>query len=299
MQQTDDPETPGVGGDRRDFIRSLAALVAAAGVGLELTDRGEASQAVPPTGPKAPKENLVGIQMGPHTMLDEGIDRSPRSHPGHGRDQHALHLQPRLRRRPAQTAALARDRSRRRRRMDQRTPQPAARLGQAARPVLQGHDAAASEGGLELRLRQTAICSPRSSSRPASAASRSTRASSRPGRAAIENFSKVVTVNVYGKPTQTGCWNHPEYIGFWRATVEDLFRSYDLDGFQWGAERAEPADQRDPERQRHERDLLLRVLPRPRQGGRHRRRARAQGLRGVPAATCRGCAPASRSRPTA
>jgi hypothetical protein len=45
---------------------------------------------------------------------------------------------------------------------------------------------------------------------------------------------------VYGKPTQTGCWNHPEYIAFWRATVEDLFRSYELDGFQWGAERASP-----------------------------------------------------------
>jgi hypothetical protein len=56
----------------------------------------------------------------------------------------------------------------------------------------------------------------------------------------IENFSKVVTVNVYGKPTTTGCWNHPEYKAFWNATVEDLFRSYDVDGFQWGAERASP-----------------------------------------------------------
>ena len=60
------------------------------------------------------------------------------------------------------------------------------------------------------------------------------------GPRSIENFSKVVTVNVYGKPTQTGCWNHPEYKAFWNATVEDLFRSYDLDGFQWGAERASP-----------------------------------------------------------
>jgi hypothetical protein len=54
------------------------------------------------------------------------------------------------------------------------------------------------------------------------------------------NFSKVATITVYGKPTGTGCWNHPEYIGFWRATVEDIFRSYDVDGFQWGAERASP-----------------------------------------------------------
>ena len=60
------------------------------------------------------------------------------------------------------------------------------------------------------------------------------------GPRGIVNFSKVATVNVDGRPTQTGCWNHPEYIGFWRATVEDLFRSYELDGFQWGAERASP-----------------------------------------------------------
>jgi len=30
------------------------------------------------------------------------------------------------------------------------------------------------------------------------------------------------------------------YIGFWADTMEDLFRSYDLDGIQWGAERAGP-----------------------------------------------------------
>jgi hypothetical protein len=36
------------------------------------------------------------------------------------------------------------------------------------------------------------------------------------------------------------CWNHPEYIAFWAGTMEDLFRSYDLDGVQWGAERMGP-----------------------------------------------------------
>jgi len=45
---------------------------------------------------------------------------------------------------------------------------------------------------------------------------------------------------VHGRPTQTACWNHPEYRAFWNATVTDLFRSYELDGFQWGAERASP-----------------------------------------------------------
>ena len=57
---------------------------------------------------------------------------------------------------------------------------------------------------------------------------------------AIQNFSKVVTRDVYGKPTRTACWNHPEYRAFWNGTVEDLFRTYRLDGFQWGAERMGP-----------------------------------------------------------
>lgn len=60
------------------------------------------------------------------------------------------------------------------------------------------------------------------------------------GSRTIANFGKVVTRDINGRPTGTACWNHPEYIAFWLATVEDLFRSYELDGFQWGAERAGP-----------------------------------------------------------
>ena len=56
----------------------------------------------------------------------------------------------------------------------------------------------------------------------------------------IQNRSKVVTRDVYGKSTNVACWNHPEYRAWWNATVEDLFRTYDLDGFQWGAERMGP-----------------------------------------------------------
>lgn len=53
----------------------------------------------------------------------------------------------------------------------------------------------------------------------------------------VANYSKVVTRDVNGRPTTVACWNHPEYVGFWANTMEDLFRSYDLDGIQWGAER--------------------------------------------------------------
>jgi hypothetical protein len=56
----------------------------------------------------------------------------------------------------------------------------------------------------------------------------------------IANFDKVVTRDIYDRPTTTACWNHPEYIAFWADTVEDLFSSYELDGLQWGAERMGP-----------------------------------------------------------
>jgi hypothetical protein len=56
----------------------------------------------------------------------------------------------------------------------------------------------------------------------------------------IDGFSKVVTRDVYGRPTTVACWNHPDYRAYWNAIVEDLFRSYPLDGLQWGAERQGP-----------------------------------------------------------
>ena len=56
----------------------------------------------------------------------------------------------------------------------------------------------------------------------------------------VEGYSNVVTVDVYGRPTLVPCWNHPDYRAFWNATAEDLFRTYPLDGFQWGAERQGP-----------------------------------------------------------
>jgi hypothetical protein len=56
----------------------------------------------------------------------------------------------------------------------------------------------------------------------------------------VANFSKVVTRDIYDRPTTVACWNHPEYKAWWTDTVEDMFRSYELDGLQWGAERMGP-----------------------------------------------------------
>jgi hypothetical protein len=57
---------------------------------------------------------------------------------------------------------------------------------------------------------------------------------------AVQNFDKVGSVDINGKQTLVPCWNHPDYRAFWSDTVEDMFRSYQLDGLQWGSERQGP-----------------------------------------------------------
>jgi hypothetical protein len=56
----------------------------------------------------------------------------------------------------------------------------------------------------------------------------------------IAGYAAVETRDVNGRATLVPCWNHPDYRNFWTATAEDLFRSYELDGLQWGAERQGP-----------------------------------------------------------
>ena len=56
----------------------------------------------------------------------------------------------------------------------------------------------------------------------------------------VKNYSTIVTRDIDGKPTNVACWNHPDYKNWWTATVEDMFRSYELDGLQFGAERMGP-----------------------------------------------------------
>jgi hypothetical protein len=56
----------------------------------------------------------------------------------------------------------------------------------------------------------------------------------------IDGFASVATIDVAGTPTPVACWANPDYRNLWSAIAEDLFRSYDLDGLQWGAERMGP-----------------------------------------------------------
>ena len=92
--------------DRREFIRHLAALFAAAGAALGARGTAHADQSTAAV-TKAPVGNLVGVQMGPHTMLDEGIDACLDLIQDTAVDRHGLRLQPRVRRRSAQGAQCA------------------------------------------------------------------------------------------------------------------------------------------------------------------------------------------------
>jgi hypothetical protein len=56
----------------------------------------------------------------------------------------------------------------------------------------------------------------------------------------VANADRVLTVDINGKPGKKPCWNHPDYLGFVEASVTDLFKSYPLDGIQYGAERNGP-----------------------------------------------------------
>ncbi len=58
--------------------------------------------------------------------------------------------------------------------------------------------------------------------------------------ALLPNWVTILTVDAYGRPGRMPCFNNPGYRNFWVATAEDMFKHYELDGFQFGAERVGP-----------------------------------------------------------
>lgn len=63
------------------------------------------------------------------------------------------------------------------------------------------------------------------------------------GRTPIENiagWTRILTVDAWGRTTNLPCWNHPAYRAWWLGTVEDLFKTYPLAGLKWEAERSGP-----------------------------------------------------------
>ena len=56
----------------------------------------------------------------------------------------------------------------------------------------------------------------------------------------ITNWGSIQSVDLDGRKAEQPCRNHPDYLAWWSAMATDLFRNYDLDGYQWGAERSGP-----------------------------------------------------------
>jgi len=222
--------------DRRDFLRSLAAIAGTVRVAdwwtppLQGQPRAAASAAATPF--------IAGIQMGAHTMLDEGIEPCldllrdtaaidtlmTYSH-AYGGDVHKPlawlatdHGKPPLDQRARKLPQVyVRHHEQYFKDTSLRHQKPDASFEYAGRDLFAEMVGPARSRGMRVFARVLES-----------------------GSREVQNVARVATINADGRPTQTACWNHPEYRAFWNATVEDLFRSYDLDGFQWGAERASP-----------------------------------------------------------
>jgi hypothetical protein len=187
--------------------------------------------------PRRMADPFVGIQMGPHTMLDEGIEHCldligrtaavnavmTYSHAFHGDLRKPIQflapdhgVAPRANRSPLPAVWVKHD-DRTFRNTSLRVRRTDGALEYANRDLFVEMLAPARSRGMKVYAR---ILESSGSS--------------------IENFSTVITKDIYGQPTTTGCWAHPDYKAFWAAVAADLFRNYDLDGLQWGAERMGP-----------------------------------------------------------
>jgi hypothetical protein len=212
--------------NRRDFLRTTAGAFAAAALSDPLAALS-----------KSEPQRFIGIQMGPHTMLHEGIEHCldliqetaavnavlTYSHAFHSNLLESPNLLAQDHGKPLRDPksplplAWVKTHDQYFRDTTLRVVPPDPTLEYANRDLFTEMQGPARRRGMKVYARIL----------------------EGPSRA-IANREKVVTVDVYGKPTNVACWNHPEYRAFWRALVEDLFRSYDLDGFQWGAERMGP-----------------------------------------------------------
>ena len=224
---------------RREFIQRITAASAIAGSGLAalgaMDEKAETKGNHVAQGKR--RETFVGIQMGPHTMLDEGIERTldmiqetaavnavmPYSHgynnafikPLRDRADHGVPLADNTRRKFPLVWVRSHDEFYRNTTLRHQRVDDS--FDHARRDLFAELVEPCRKRGIKIYARVLEA-----------------------GSRTIANFDKVVTRDINGRPTGTACWNHPEYIGFWADTMEDLFRSYELDGIQWGAERQGP-----------------------------------------------------------
>lgn len=247
----------GPASSRRGFLGKLAAMIAAVEVGFDTVEMGGVGpwedpllpgglggrpQGAADPGqeivPSLPPDAVIGIQMSPHTMLDEGIEACldliqdtsgintviPYTHAFH-----TSTLGKRL-------EDLARDHGKPPR--DFRGKVPAVWVRHHSE-YFHGTSlrVRATDPGLEFADRDlfSEMVQP-CRERGMRVYGRVLEASGR----FIQGFDDVRTVDVYGNRGAYGCWSHPDYKNFWSAVLEDMFRHYELDGFQWGAERMGP-----------------------------------------------------------
>lgn len=237
--------------NRRKFVKNLGAIIAAgaaADLSLGASPYKPTSQLTsqltpnlvpyPAPGVYKPGKTFVGIQMSPHTMLDEGIDRCldlcqssagvnavfPYSHAFHTstlgkplRDLAKDHgVVPRdLRNKVPGVWVKHNDKYFSETSLRIKPTDPS--LEFAGRDLFSEIRKPADRRGMKVFARILESSG-----------------------LYIENFNKVLTVDTYGNPGRSACWSNPDYANFWKATVTDMFNRYDLDGFQWGAERMGP-----------------------------------------------------------
>ena len=235
---------------RRDFIREVAA-VAAIAQGSVAATRADEGGRVDSTQQKefhagsqtnTSSEPFVGIQMGPHSLFDEGIEP-------------CLDF---IQRTAAVNAVLVYSQSylidshRPTETLAQDHELPFKELSGRKLPFVWVRPREGYYSGTILRYRKpdsgtefadrdlfVELLEP-VRKRGMKLYARILETSGKPVMDGIENFEKVFAIDAYGKPMEMGCWNNPDYKNFWSATAEDLFRSYEIDGVQWGAERHGP-----------------------------------------------------------
>ncbi len=227
---------------RRGFVRTLAAMIAAAEVGFDTIGVSPAEASTLPETPgeipKLPDGAVVGIQMSPHTMLYEGIGPCldliqrtaginvvmPYSHAFHTRSLGE----------PVRDLAA-----------DHGKP-PKDFRGKVPAVWVHHHDAYFQDTPLRIKPTNPSLefagrdlfhemlkpCRDRGMKVYA-------RVLEALGTH-IEHFDQVRAVDVYGKRGRYGCWSNPDYRNFWADVVRDMFAHYEMDGFQWGAERMGP-----------------------------------------------------------
>jgi hypothetical protein len=60
----------------------------------------------------------------------------------------------------------------------------------------------------------------------------------------IPGFAAVAEIDIYGRPTSSACFNHPDYKGHLTGKIESLLSGYpsEITGIMWGCERMGPLD---------------------------------------------------------